>query len=63
MIFPIGIPIAAGNMIVAGNANKNFLNELTRYGLTNKEITPGTTVYAIIGIPDTGFQPLRVEIK
>ncbi len=63
LLFPIGIPIAVGNMLVAGSANKNFLNELTRYNLYNKEIAPGEVVYALIGIPDTGFQPLKVEVK
>lgn len=62
-IIPIGIPIAVGNMLVAGSANKNFLDELTGYNILNKEIAPGETAYALIGIPDTGFQPLRLEVK
>jgi hypothetical protein len=63
LIFPIGVPIALANMIVAGSANKHFLTELNQYNIVNKEIAPGAVVYALIGIPDTGFQPLKVEIK
>jgi len=63
LLFPIGIPIAIGNMAVAGTANRRFLDELMRYNLVNKEIAPGKTVYALVGISDTGFQPLKVEVK
>jgi hypothetical protein len=50
-------------MTVAGSANTQFKMELTRYNLLNKEIAPGETTYALVGIPDTGFQPLKILLK
>jgi hypothetical protein len=61
-VFPVGLFIAGGNMIVAANANKNFLIELTQFSLQDKAIANGQTVYALVGIPDMGFQPLRMEV-
>ena len=63
LIFPIGIPITLVNVIAAGTANTQFKNELLRYNLLNKEIPDGETVYALVGIPDTGFQPLKIVLK
>jgi hypothetical protein len=63
LIFPIGIPITIGNMVAAGSANAQFKMELTRYNLLDKEIAPGETMYALVGIPDTGFQPLKILLK
>jgi hypothetical protein len=62
-VYPVGIPIAIGNMVAAGSANKQFLAELTRYNVSTKPIEPGETVYALVGIPDNGFQPLSMVVK
>ena len=62
-VFPIGIPITVGNMVVAGSANKQFATELLSNDLKKMEIAPGETKYAIIGIPDTQFQPLSIKLK
>ena len=63
--FPIGLilgpGITAGNMIGAGTANTNFLNELEENYLYNKEIKAGETVYGIVGIYDFGYSPLTLE--
>jgi len=62
-IFPIGIPITVVNMVTAGTANKQFATDLLSYNLTKKEIAAGETAYAIIGIPDSQFQPLTIKLK
>ncbi|MDO1449659.1 hypothetical protein Q0590_25505 [Rhodocytophaga aerolata] len=60
---PIGIPIAVGNMIVAGSSNKNFREELHQYNLSGKKIEPGQTVYGIISIDATQTAPIRLVRK
>jgi hypothetical protein len=62
-VFPIGVPITIGNMVTAGSANQNFQRELEQYNLMGKSIEPGRTVYALVGLPDTGLQPLKVVVK
>lgn len=62
-IFPIGVPITVGNMVVAGSANKQFATELLSNSITTKVIAPGETAHAIIGIPDAQFQPLSIKLK
>jgi hypothetical protein len=60
----IGPGIALGNMLVAGSANKKFLDELTQCNLVNKTIQPGETVYGLIGIGShIGFAPLEIQIN
>lgn len=59
--FAIGPGIAIGNMIGAGSANQNFLEELARFNIIGKTINPGETVYGIIGYGDTGYNPLSVK--
>ncbi len=63
LIFPIGVPITIGNMVLAGSSNKAFKNELMQYSLLGKEIDPGKTAYALIGIPENGYQPLKIVMK
>lgn len=63
LILPVGVPISVGNMIVSGGANNQFRAELLTNNLLNKEITPGETAYAIVGISDSGFQPLSIKLK
>jgi hypothetical protein len=63
LVFPIGVPITIGNMIVSGNANGQFKNELLINNLTQKQINPGETAYAIVGISDSGFQPLSIKLN
>ena len=60
---PIGIPISIGNMIVSSTANSNLKNELNNYDILNDSIEPGETAYGIIGIKDTGFNPLSVKYR
>lgn len=62
MVFPIGIPITIGNMAVAGSANTKFLAEMETYNIADKVIGNGDTKYALIGIPDTGLQPIKIRM-
>jgi hypothetical protein len=58
----LGPGIAFGNMAVAGTANQNFLRELNEYNLINKTITPGQTVFGLIGVNDIGYNPVRIVV-
>jgi len=62
-IYPIGIPIAIGNMVVAGSANGNFKNELQLYDLNNKIIEPGQTVHGILGFRNLEFGGMEIELR
>jgi hypothetical protein len=66
-VTPIGLVlgpgIAFGNMIGAGGANQNFLKELESFNLMNKSIQPGETLYGIIGIRDSGYNPITIKVK
>src|SRR5688500_10215481 len=48
----IGPGIALGNMVGAGAANQNFLQELVQYNIINKTIEPGQTMHGLISIRD-----------
>lgn len=56
---PVGLAIGLGNMAVAGSANQNFLRELMANDILHREIQPGETVYGLIGVKDTGYNPLE----
>jgi hypothetical protein len=58
---PIGIPIAAGNMIGAGAANKNLKKEFLKYDINNKDINPHETLYGIITLKETGHEVLTLK--
>ena len=59
---PIGIPIAAGNMIGAGSANSNLRNEFVKYDLSSKSINPHETIYGIMVLQGFDHQPVRFEL-
>lgn len=65
-MYPVGLglgpAITFGNMLVAGSANKNMLNELMEFNILNRDIQPGETVYGIIGIRDMGYVPLTIKM-
>ena len=62
-VYPIGVPIAIGNMVVAGSANTNFKNEVKAYSLVDKRILPGQTVYGILGFRELEFGNLSISLK
>lgn len=59
----VGPGLAAGNMIAAGSANKNFKTELLEYNLLGKTIKAGNTVYGIIGINSSSSEALNLSFK
>ncbi len=63
LVLPVGVPITIGNMLASSGANNQFRNELLTNNLLIKEINPGETAYAIVGISDSGFQPLMIKLK
>jgi hypothetical protein len=64
--YPIGLvlgpAITIGNMVTAGTANAKMFKELNKYNLLHRDIKKGETVYAIVGLPRTGYNPLTVKI-
>lgn len=61
--YPIGIPIALGNMIVAGSANKKFLAELKQYDITKETIKSGETKQGIICFNSFGSDPIDISLR
>ena len=59
--YPLGVPFAAGNMIVASGANKHFLNELTLYDLTSAVIKPNQTVFGLICYRNHQHVEIKIE--
>ena len=64
--FPIGLilgpGLAAGNVAVASTGNSKLKKELMDFDLYGNTIQPGETAYGLIGIPESGFLPLRVVV-
>ena len=65
--FPIGLIVgpglAAGNMIAASSANKNFKNELMQFDLNGKTIKKGETIYGLIGINSNSYDSIKVMVQ
>ena len=63
--FPIGLIIGPGltlgNMIAAGDANKNFKNDLTEFDIINKPIKKGETIYGIIGLRTNQYDSIKIK--
>lgn len=60
---PFGTVISIINMLVAGNANANFYNEIKQYCLINRFIKPNETLYGILCINSYGSERLRLELN
>lgn len=65
--FPIGLflgpGLAAGNMIAASSANKNFKNELMEFDIKGKTIKKGETIYGLIGTYSNSYDSIKVKIQ
>ena len=61
--YVIGPGLAAGNIAVAASANTRLKNELMDFDIMDKEIKSGETLYGLVGIPESGFVPLRIVLK
>lgn len=57
----IGPGLALSNMLFASKANKQFLEELNQFNLSDKVIYPGDEVYGLIGLVYTGYDPLTIK--
>ncbi len=60
-VFPIGIPIAVGNMIAAGSANGNFKREFSANNLYSAVIPPGETVSGLVAFREIEYG--RLELR
>lgn len=64
--YPVGLFLGPGltllNVATAGSANNKFMRDLTLYDILYTDIQPGESAYGIIGIRDSGFNPLYVEV-
>ena len=58
----LGPALSGGNMLVAGNANKKFYEELLQYDILNRDIQKGETVYGLVGFRNLDFSPLTIKI-
>jgi hypothetical protein len=65
--FPIGLIVgpglAAGNMIAASSANKNFKNELIQFDLNGKTIKKGETIYGLIGVKSNSYDSIKIMMQ
>ena len=58
----VGPAIAGGNMLMAGNANKRFYEELLRYDIMSIDIRAGETVYGLVGFQSFSYDPLTIKL-
>lgn len=64
-VYPIGLilgpAITFGNMLLAGNSNARLTSELKQYDLIGKELHKNDTLYGIIGVLGTGYDPITIK--
>jgi hypothetical protein len=65
--FPVGLilgpGLAAGNMIAASSANKNFKNELMEFDINGKTIKKGETMYGLVGANSSSFDSIKIKMQ
>ncbi|MBC5992659.1 hypothetical protein [Pontibacter cellulosilyticus] len=63
--FPIGVVLGPGltifNIVRSASANKEMLEELQRYSIINRKVMPGETVYGLIPIANSGYNPITIK--
>jgi hypothetical protein len=62
-IIPVGLPIAAFNMLRANKANKAMTKEFEKYSVYTRDIAPGETVYAIMALEFEGNETLPLQLS
>lgn len=62
-MYPIGLPIAIGNLIMASKSNKKFLTELRRYNFFSTTLEPGEKKPVIISFYSDNENPLSFELN
>lgn len=65
--YPVGLVVGPGltavNIFSAVNANRMMTRELWENNVINRDIKSGETIYGIIGIMDSGFNPIYVKLR
>lgn len=65
--FPAGLilgpGLAAGNMIAASSANKNFKNELMEFDINGKTIKKGETAYGLVGSNSNSYDAIKIMMQ
>lgn len=65
--YPVGLVVgpglAAANIFSAANANRRMTRELWENNIINRDIKSGETIYGIMGIMDSGFNPISVRLR
>ncbi|MAN28877.1 MULTISPECIES: hypothetical protein [Mesonia] len=59
----VGPGLAAGNLLGASGANKNFKEELMHYDIYGMEIPKGQTKYGLIGIKSDSYETLVLKVE
>ncbi|MCZ4320246.1 hypothetical protein O4H26_14730 [Aequorivita viscosa] len=59
----LGPGLAAGNMIAASSANKNFKTDLMIYNIYGTVIKAGETKYGLIGIKSESYDALKLKVE
>ncbi|MBW2961448.1 hypothetical protein [Mesonia aestuariivivens] len=59
----LGPGLAAGNLLGASGANKNFEKELMLYDIYGMEIPKGKSKYGLLGIKSDSYETLNVKVK
>jgi hypothetical protein len=59
----VGPGLTIGNMAVAGTANNKMYAELMEYDIMDKEIPIGGTIYGLMGIWETSYDPISVKLR
>ena len=62
IVFPIGVFIAAGNIIYASISNQHFKKELSYFEYKPKSLQPGEHYYALIGIQEDNYEPITLHL-
>lgn len=61
--YPIGVPIAVGNIGVAASSNSKFRKNFVADNLLNKVVQPGETVYGLVAFRDLYSKKLELQLK
>jgi hypothetical protein len=61
--YPIGVPIAVGNIGVAASSNAKFRNNFAADNLLNKIVKPGQTVYGLVAFRDLYSRKLELQLR
>jgi hypothetical protein len=63
VFLPVGTPISIINMLIAGKANATFFEDIKKYSLIDKFISPGETIYGILCINSYANEQIRFVLN